>query len=97
MEEGVVVGEGTTKAAWGTWEELLLGGAVLRHGADDWDAISSELRARTACPFSFTAEVLFLPSLTHFKEKQIVFNFYFFNYLFIYLLVWLRFRKTKIS
>lgn len=57
MEEGVVVGEGTTKAAWGTWEELLLGGAVLRHGADDWDAVSSELRARTACPFSFTAEV----------------------------------------
>ncbi|XP_020541298.1 uncharacterized protein LOC105649487 isoform X2 [Jatropha curcas] len=32
---------------WGTWEELLLGGAVLRHGTRDWDLIAAELRART--------------------------------------------------
>lgn len=61
MGEGIVIGEVTKKAAWGTWEELLLGGAVLRHGVNDWSAVSSELQSRTACPFSFTAEVLFLP------------------------------------
>ncbi|GAV59256.1 Bromodomain domain-containing protein [Cephalotus follicularis] len=42
---------------WGTWEELLLGGAVLRHGTQDWNAIATELRTRTVCPFSFTPEV----------------------------------------
>lgn len=72
-----VVEEGTKKAAWGTWEELLLGGAVLRHGADDWGAVASELRARTAFPFNFTAEVWFLPRLIHFKQKQVMFLFLF--------------------
>ncbi|XP_038981676.1 uncharacterized protein LOC103721472 isoform X2 [Phoenix dactylifera] len=27
---------------WGTWEELVLGGAVLRHGAAAWDAVAAE-------------------------------------------------------
>ncbi|KAM3365346.1 hypothetical protein ACQJBY_015222 [Aegilops geniculata] len=39
-------------AAWGTWEELVLGGAVLRHGAADWRAVAAELRARSPCSFS---------------------------------------------
>ncbi|KAL4290858.1 hypothetical protein GQ457_14G010160 [Hibiscus cannabinus] len=42
---------------WGTWEELLLGGAVLRHGARDWNLVASELRTRTISPFDFTPEV----------------------------------------
>ncbi|MED6182411.1 hypothetical protein PIB30_028275 [Stylosanthes scabra] len=41
---------------WGTWEELLLGGAVLRHGTRDWNVVSAELRARTVCPYSFTPQ-----------------------------------------
>ncbi|OWM91278.1 uncharacterized protein LOC116202426 isoform X2 [Punica granatum] len=42
---------------WGTWEELLLGGAVLRHGTRDWEMVASELRSRILCPFDFTPEV----------------------------------------
>lgn len=42
---------------WGTWEELLLGGAVLRHGTRDWNVVAAELRARTVCPYTFTPEV----------------------------------------
>ncbi|KAG0478903.1 hypothetical protein HPP92_013622 [Vanilla planifolia] len=42
---------------WGTWEELLLGGAVLRHGTADWDAVAAELRSRTAFPHLFTPQV----------------------------------------
>ncbi|KAB2060536.1 hypothetical protein ERO13_A10G022400v2 [Gossypium hirsutum] len=42
---------------WGTWEELLLGGAVLRHGARDWNLVASELRTRSISPFDFTPEV----------------------------------------
>ncbi|GMI72794.1 bromodomain 4 [Hibiscus trionum] len=42
---------------WGTWEELLLGGAVLRHGTRDWDLVASELRTRTVSPLAFTPEV----------------------------------------
>ncbi|KAF2305127.1 hypothetical protein GH714_001950 [Hevea brasiliensis] len=41
---------------WGTWEELLLGGAVLRHGTRDWNLVAAELRARTVCPYTFTPE-----------------------------------------
>ncbi|CAH9081369.1 unnamed protein product [Cuscuta epithymum] len=41
---------------WGTWEELILGGAVLRHGTDDWNVVASELKARTINPNSFTPE-----------------------------------------
>ncbi|XP_072986731.1 uncharacterized protein [Typha latifolia] len=43
-------------ATWGTWEELVLGGAVLRHGADDWDAVAAELRARTPFPTVFSPQ-----------------------------------------
>ncbi|MED6156718.1 hypothetical protein PIB30_016874 [Stylosanthes scabra] len=43
---------------WGTWEELLLGGAVLRHGTRDWTVVAAELSARThLSPCSFTPEV----------------------------------------
>jgi hypothetical protein len=45
---------------WGTWEELLLGGAVLRHGTRDWNVVAAELRARTVCPYTFTPEVLLI-------------------------------------
>lgn len=43
---------------WGTWEELLLGGAVLRHGTRDWNLVASELRTRTVSPCAFTPEVI---------------------------------------
>ncbi|KAJ9566407.1 hypothetical protein OSB04_002373 [Centaurea solstitialis] len=55
MEDVSIVMVGDTKV-WGTWEELILGGAVLRHGTDDWDIISSEVRARTTYPYYFTPE-----------------------------------------
>ncbi|KAH1066043.1 hypothetical protein J1N35_031030 [Gossypium stocksii] len=42
---------------WGTWEELLLGGAILRHGNRDWNLVASELRTRTVAPFGFTPEI----------------------------------------
>ncbi|KVI00961.1 Bromodomain-containing protein, partial [Cynara cardunculus var. scolymus] len=56
MDDVSVVMVGPRKV-WGTWEELILGGAVLRHGTGDWDVISSELRTRTACPYYFTPEL----------------------------------------
>ncbi|KAH7301570.1 hypothetical protein KP509_23G032600 [Ceratopteris richardii] len=31
---------------WGTWEDLLLASAVLRHGIDNWSKVSLELQAR---------------------------------------------------
>ncbi|XP_068644569.1 uncharacterized protein [Aristolochia californica] len=39
---------------WGTWEELLLGGAVLRHGTLAWEAVASEVQSRTLHPNRFT-------------------------------------------
>ncbi|KAM6601352.1 hypothetical protein CsatA_020961 [Cannabis sativa] len=42
---------------WGTWEELLLGGAVLRHGTRDWDTVAAELRARALCSYNYTGQV----------------------------------------
>ncbi|CAN0852824.1 hypothetical protein LINGRAHAP2_LOCUS5434 [Linum grandiflorum] len=51
------MGAATAAAGWGTWEELLLGGAVLRHGTRDWDVVAAELRRRFACPSDCTAEV----------------------------------------
>ncbi|KAE9599295.1 hypothetical protein Lal_00044009 [Lupinus albus] len=42
---------------WDTWEELLLGGAILRHGTRDWNIVAAELRARTLSPYTFTPEV----------------------------------------
>eukprot|EP00250_Pteridium_aquilinum_P019715 c24548_g2_i1 orf=365-3709(-) len=41
---------------WGTWEELLLGSAVLKHGADNWALVSAELQSRARASFSFTPE-----------------------------------------
>ncbi|KAF1861476.1 hypothetical protein Lal_00025812 [Lupinus albus] len=42
---------------WGSWEELLLGGAVVRHGTQHWTAVAAELRYRTVSPDTFTPEV----------------------------------------
>ncbi|GKV45883.1 hypothetical protein SLEP1_g52912 [Rubroshorea leprosula] len=42
---------------WGTWEELLLGGAVLRYGTRDWNLVAAEVRARTVTAFTFTPEI----------------------------------------
>ncbi|GAA0151676.1 hypothetical protein LIER_10346 [Lithospermum erythrorhizon] len=42
---------------WGTWEELVLGGAVVRHGGDQWHAVAMELRSRVASPSYFTPQV----------------------------------------
>ncbi|KAK4753240.1 hypothetical protein SAY87_022038 [Trapa incisa] len=50
-EAGVV----SEPARWGTWEELLLCGAVLRHGAGNWELVASELRSRT--PYHFTPKI----------------------------------------
>lgn len=33
----------TNKSKWGTWEELVLGSAVKKHGADNWARVSLEL------------------------------------------------------
>lgn len=45
---------------WGTWEELLLGGAIIRHGTEDWNLIAVELRDKIASPYNTaTPEVLF--------------------------------------
>ena len=53
--------EGCAGVGWGTWEELVLGGAVQRHGAASWDAVAAELRSRSPC--SFSPEVRPLPPL----------------------------------
>ncbi|KAM7506117.1 hypothetical protein LguiB_005021 [Lonicera macranthoides] len=47
---------GPKRRRWGTWEELILGGAVLRHGTQDWNVVASELRTRTVSPYGFTPE-----------------------------------------
>ncbi|MCO5574813.1 hypothetical protein L7F22_028606 [Adiantum nelumboides] len=43
---------------WGTWEDLLLASAVLRHGLDNWTSVSCELQARAFLvpPSLFSAE-----------------------------------------
>ncbi|KAM7255126.1 hypothetical protein ACFE04_020367 [Oxalis oulophora] len=41
---------------WGTWEELLLGGAILRHGTVDWTLVATELTQRLY-PSNFTPQV----------------------------------------
>ncbi|CAN6205765.1 unnamed protein product [Urochloa humidicola] len=48
----VVVAVGGGGGGWGTWEELVLGGAVLRHGGAAWTAVADELRTRSPCAFS---------------------------------------------
>ncbi|GFP96345.1 hypothetical protein PHJA_001778600 [Phtheirospermum japonicum] len=48
--------EALAVGGWGTWEELILGGAVLRHGTNDWNVVASELRARTFYPCAFTPQ-----------------------------------------
>ncbi|KAG8080101.1 hypothetical protein GUJ93_ZPchr0007g3321 [Zizania palustris] len=61
-EEEVEAGccRGGGGVGWGTWEELVLGSAVLRHGAGgdsrgvEWGAVASELRSRS--PYAFSPE-----------------------------------------
>ncbi|GAB4826899.1 hypothetical protein Ancab_033777 [Ancistrocladus abbreviatus] len=48
--------EGDSTKRWGTWEQLILGGAVLRHGTNHWDIVASELHTRSLHPFLFTPE-----------------------------------------
>ncbi|NP_001170690.1 uncharacterized protein LOC100384761 [Zea mays] len=48
----VAVGGGGGGGGWGTWEELVLGGAVLRHGSAAWATVADELRTRSPCTFS---------------------------------------------
>ncbi|KAF8411207.1 hypothetical protein HHK36_003751 [Tetracentron sinense] len=55
---------------WGTLEELLLGGAVLRHGTRAWDAVAAELRTRILCPCTFSAKVNFSPAWFEELRKQ---------------------------
>ncbi|KZV57577.1 hypothetical protein F511_03037 [Dorcoceras hygrometricum] len=49
--------EGGMRRGWGTWEELILGGAVVRHGTQDWNVVALELRSRSICSFAITPEV----------------------------------------
>eukprot|EP01018_Ginkgo_biloba_P033281 Gb_11179 [translate_table: standard] len=41
---------------WGTWEELLLGSAVKKHGINNWDSVSLEVQARKLSPYFFSSE-----------------------------------------
>ncbi|KAK6133430.1 hypothetical protein DH2020_032842 [Rehmannia glutinosa] len=50
------MGAEAAAVGWGTWEELILGGAVLRHGTQDWKVVASELRGRTLYPYTFTPQ-----------------------------------------
>ncbi|XP_051125197.1 uncharacterized protein LOC127247413 [Andrographis paniculata] len=56
---------------WNTWEELVLGGAVLRHGTQDWNTVAEELRTRSHRPQSFTPEVRFLSSVCKAKYEYL--------------------------
>jgi hypothetical protein len=47
-----VGGSAGAHSGWGTWEELILGSAVLRHGGAAWSAVADELRSRSPCVFS---------------------------------------------
>lgn len=61
---------------WGTWEELILGGAVLRHGTAAWDAVAAEVRSRTLFPHLFTPEVIF-SLFSFFNNEKLRFSFSF--------------------
>ncbi|XAR59128.1 hypothetical protein NMG60_11014786 [Bertholletia excelsa] len=52
----MVVAVEPKRGSWGTWEELILACAVLRHGIGAWEAVASELRARTLHPYLFNPE-----------------------------------------
>uniref|UniRef100_A0A0E0Q9Z5 Bromo domain-containing protein n=1 Tax=Oryza rufipogon TaxID=4529 RepID=A0A0E0Q9Z5_ORYRU len=45
-------GGGGVVGGWGTWEELVLGSAVIRHGGVAWGAVAAEVRSRSPCAFS---------------------------------------------
>lgn len=51
---------GTITSPWGTWEDLLLASAVLKHGTNNWSTISEELQSRVVLfnlsPSLFSAE-----------------------------------------
>ncbi|KAK9714738.1 hypothetical protein RND81_06G116100 [Saponaria officinalis] len=48
---------GDDRVRWGTWEELILGGAVLRHGSQNWDVVAKEVQTRTLTPYLFSSQV----------------------------------------
>lgn len=75
---------------WGTWEELLLGGAVLRHGTHDWNVVAAELRARAVCPYTFTPEVL----LIKLNKSDLFFFLFFLNGIFLMITYHLHFIFT---
>ncbi|CAJ1936372.1 unnamed protein product [Sphenostylis stenocarpa] len=56
---------------WSTWEELLLGGAILRHGNRDWTVVAAELKTRTVSPFIFTPERYFFLKVCKAKYEQL--------------------------
>jgi hypothetical protein len=58
----VVAVGGGGGGGWGTWEELVLGGAVLRHGGAAWATVAEELRTRSPCTFSAEVRNLSNPS-----------------------------------
>ena len=49
----VVMAREEESEAWGTWEELLLGFAVKRHGLTDWDSVAAEVRTKSSLPRLF--------------------------------------------
>ncbi|RDX65258.1 hypothetical protein CR513_56098, partial [Mucuna pruriens] len=57
---------------WGTWEELVLGGTVLRHGTQDWTLVATDLKTRTVSPCNFTPETGTGPFLWIVCETTIV-------------------------
>ncbi|KAJ6846910.1 uncharacterized protein M6B38_283885 [Iris pallida] len=60
--------DGSSSSWWGSWEELVLGGAVLRHGADGaWDAVAAELRARSS-----SSSLFFTPQECQAKYEDIL-------------------------
>eukprot|EP00252_Welwitschia_mirabilis_P024410 TRINITY_DN7230_c0_g1_i1.p1 TRINITY_DN7230_c0_g1~~TRINITY_DN7230_c0_g1_i1.p1 ORF type:complete len:602 (+),score=143.82 TRINITY_DN7230_c0_g1_i1:281-2086(+) len=41
---------------WGSWEDLVLGSAVNRHGTHNWEKVSMELKSRKLSAYPFTPE-----------------------------------------
>jgi hypothetical protein len=55
----MVVGGATGAGGWGSWEELILGSAVLRHGGAAWATVAEEVCSRS--PYVFSPEVCTQP------------------------------------
>ncbi|KAG6593331.1 hypothetical protein SDJN03_12807, partial [Cucurbita argyrosperma subsp. sororia] len=65
---------GQSIATWGTWEELLLASAVMRHGFKDWNSVAMEVQARSSLPHPLTTasncELKFLDLKRRFTSFQ---------------------------